>query len=50
MSKSKKAVVVDDDKKTIILVEDILIPLGFQVFCAEEGKDFFGIPGLLVDI
>lgn len=39
MSKSKKAVVVDDDKKTIMLVEDILIPLGFQVFCAEEGKE-----------
>jgi two-component system alkaline phosphatase synthesis response regulator PhoP len=39
MSKNKKAVVVDDDKKTTMFIEDILTPLGFHVFCAEEGKE-----------
>jgi CheY-like chemotaxis protein len=38
MSDRKKAIVVDDDKKTIMLVETILAPLGYDVLSAEEGK------------
>ncbi|MCU0290030.1 MAG: response regulator [Acidobacteria bacterium] len=53
MSKNKKAVVVDDDLKTVILIEDILTRLSFQVFNAEEGKKALElvkkeIPDLLV--
>lgn len=38
MSDRKKAIVVDDDQKTIILVETILAPMGYDVLTAEEGK------------
>jgi two-component system alkaline phosphatase synthesis response regulator PhoP len=38
MSERKKAVIVDDDQLTIDMVEEVLIPLGFQVFTAEDGK------------
>ncbi len=38
MSGSKKAVVVDDDKKIIMLVDAILSPLGYEVVTALEGK------------
>jgi CheY-like chemotaxis protein len=38
MSNSKKAVIVDDDAKVIMVLEKVLMPLGFQVFSAMEGK------------
>lgn len=38
MSDNKKAVVVDDDKKIIMLVDAILTPLGYDVVSALEGK------------
>jgi two-component system alkaline phosphatase synthesis response regulator PhoP len=38
MSKNKKVVVIDDDLKTIMLVEKVLELLGFQVLSADEGK------------
>ncbi len=38
MNESLKAVVVDDDKKIIIMVGETLAQLGFRVFSAEEGK------------
>ncbi|MCP5105446.1 MAG: response regulator [bacterium] len=38
MSENKKAVVVDDDQKVIIMVGEILSELGYRIFCAEEGK------------
>ena len=38
MNESMKAVVVDDDKKIIIMVGETLAQLGFRVFSAEEGK------------
>jgi CheY-like chemotaxis protein len=38
MGNEKKAVIVDDDPKVIMLIEKVLIPLGFQVFSAAEGK------------
>jgi len=38
MSVSKKAIVVDDDKKSLMLVDAILTPLGYEVVMAAEGK------------
>lgn len=38
MSENKSVVVVDDDQKIIILVGEILSPLGFRIFAASEGK------------
>ena len=38
MSNGKKAVIVDDDAKVIMLLEKVLISLGFRVFSAIEGK------------
>ena len=38
MRKNKKVVVIDDDSKTIMLVEKVLTLLGFQVRSADEGK------------
>jgi DNA-binding response OmpR family regulator len=34
---SKKAVVVEDDKKTVIMVENVLSNLGYRVLSAYEG-------------
>lgn len=38
MSRSKKAVIVDDDLLTIDMVKEVLIQLGFEVFTAEDGN------------
>lgn len=38
MSENKSVVVVDDDQKVIILVGEILSPLGFRIFAAGEGN------------
>ena len=38
MSNDKVIVVVDDDAKVIILVEKVLIQMGFRVLSASEGK------------
>ncbi len=38
MSDGKSVVVVDDDHKIIIMVGEILSPLGFRVFAASEGN------------
>ena len=38
MSNDRTIVVVDDDAKVIMLVEKVLIDLGFRVLSASEGK------------
>lgn len=38
MNDGKSVVVVDDDHKIIIMVGEILSPLGFKIFAAGEGK------------
>ncbi len=38
MDEAKKAVVVDDDPKVLMLLEKGLNRIGFQVFMAEEGN------------
>ncbi len=38
MSENKSVVVVDDDQKIIIMVGEILSPLGFRIFAAGEGN------------
>ena len=38
MNDSKRAVVVDDDQKIVIMVGELLSPLGFQIFAADEGN------------
>jgi CheY-like chemotaxis protein len=37
----KKAVVVDDDKKTVIMVENVLSKMGYRVISAYEGEEGF---------
>lgn len=50
---SNKAVVVDDDRKVVMLVEKALKDLGFEVFTAEDGSKALELvkkekPGILI--
>lgn len=38
MNENKSVVVVDDDQKIIIMVGEILSPMGFRIFAAGDGK------------
>lgn len=39
----KKAVIVDDDKTTLIILEKFLLDLGFEVHTAEDGEAAYGL-------
>jgi len=41
MAKSKKILIVDDDKDTLRLVEDFLLSLGYDTDLAVDGKEGF---------